>query len=67
MLIEIHITGFRADVLTLFIVEKSLSQFTLDTGTTRAMAAKRLSNGYISPHSSHSLARSLSMSAWLLS
>lgn len=38
--------------LTLFIVEKSLSQFTLEMGTVRTMAASLLIEGYNCAHSS---------------
>ena len=36
--------------LTMFIVEKSLSQFTLEMGTVRAMAASLLIKGYSCAH-----------------
>lgn len=57
----------RLHLLTLFIVEKSLSQFTLETGMTSPAEARRQRFGYISAHSSFSLARSCMISACVLS
>ena len=48
--LQSSVTQLMPIVLTLFIEEKSLSQFTLDTGMTSAINANWLSSGYICPH-----------------